>query len=159
MGETTIDRRRLVRGATAVAAGTVLVGAAATPASATDGGHGSLVGGWWVTHRDDPPADPNEGISVVTFAPGGTFVSNDIRPAGGVNNGVWSATGKRFRATFWGTVPLGPPGEPGGSIEVRVRGRLGRSHISGTYSLTIFDPDGAELDHGTGTFEGTRLTA
>lgn len=161
MGQSTIARRQLVRTAAAVAAGGALVGGTGVAAaSASDGGHGhGLLGAWWVTHTDDPPGDPTPGITVVTFAAGGALAASDIRPAGGTGVGAWSATGSRFRASYWASVPLGPPDTPGGSINIRVRGRLHGDSVSGTYAFTVHDPDGAQLQAGTGTFTGSRLTA
>ena len=161
MGHNTIARRQLVRTAAAVAAGGALVGGAGVAsASADDSGHGhGLLGAWWVTHTDDPPGDPTPGITVVTFAAGGALAAGDIRPAGGTGVGAWGATGSRFRASYWASVPLGPPDTPGGSINIRVKGRLHQDSVSGTYAFTVYDPDGAQLQAGTGTFTGSRLTA
>jgi len=162
MSESRIGRRQLVRTAAAVAAGGALVGGTGVAAASADEdhsrGHGVL-GAWWVTHTDDPPADPNTGITVVTFAAGGAFGADDIRPAGGAGAGAWTATGTHFRANYWTTTPLGPPDTPGGSVNIRVRGRVHGDSISGTYAVTVYDPAGAELESGTGTFTGSRLTA
>jgi hypothetical protein len=161
MSESRIGRRQLVRTAAAGAAGGALVGATGVAAaSASDDGNGHrILGAWWVTHTDDPPGDPTPGITVVAFAAGGVLNATDIRPAGSTGTGTWSASGSHFRASYWASVPLGPPDTPGGSINIRVRGRLHGDLVSGTYALTVYDPAGAELQAGTGTFTGTRLTA
>jgi hypothetical protein len=161
MSESRIGRRQLVRTAAAVAAGGALVGGTGVAAaSASDGGNGHrILGAWWVTHTDDPPSDPNPGITVVTFASGGALAAADIRPAGGTGAGAWSAGGSHFRASYWATVPLGPPDTPGGSINIRVKGRLHDNKVSGTYATTVYDPADAVLETGTGTFTGSRLTA
>jgi hypothetical protein len=159
MGKTKIDRRQLVRTAAGVAAGGVLVGGtSATAASASDSSSGGdVLGAWWVEHTNDPPADPEFGISVVSIGAGGIIVSNDIRPAGPVSNGAWAMHDDRFRATFWGSAPLGPDVEPG-SVRIVVRGRLRNGKLVGTFAVTGYDADGEELFSGTGTFSGTRIS-
>ena len=159
MSQHTIGRRQVVRTAAAVAAGGALVGGtgiAAASASGTSGASGVL-GAWWVTHTDNPPGDPTPGISVVSFAEGGAFAATDIRPAGVTGVGAWTATSSnRFRVSYWAAVPL-EPGAPGGSINIRVRGHVNGDSVGGTYAVTIYDPTGAQLQTGTGTFTGSRL--
>jgi hypothetical protein len=161
MKQNRIGRRQLVRTAAAVAAGGALVGGTGVAAaSANEGSSGHrILGAWWVTHTDNPPGDPTPAITVVGFAAGGVLTASDIRPAGGTGTGTWTATGSHFRASYWAAVPLGPPDTPGGSINIRVRGSVHGDRVSGTYAYTLFDPSGAELLAGTGTFTGRRLTA
>jgi hypothetical protein len=155
-GTARIDRRQLVRTAAGVAAGGVLVaGTGVASASASDANSGVL-GAWWVEHKNDPPADPEPGVTVVSIGAGGIIVTNDIRPAGAVSNGVWAMDGDRFMATFWGTAEMGP-GMDAGSAKVRVRGRLRSGKLVGTFTVTGYDASGAEAFSATGTFTGTRL--
>ncbi|MGA8979016.1 MAG: hypothetical protein WB473_07830 [Pedococcus sp.] len=158
MSEARINRREVVRTAAGVAAGGVLVaGAGASSASAsTSHSESGILGAWWVEHTDDPPADPEPGIAVVSFGAGGIIVTNDIRPAGPVSNGVWAMDGDRFKATFWGTTPLGPDVEPG-SVRVMVRGHLRGNKIGGVFTATVFDATGAKAFGAQGTFSGTRI--
>ena len=155
-GAARIDRRQLVRTAAGVAAGGVLVaGTGVASASASDSSSGVL-GGWWIEHTNDPPADPEPGTTVVSIGAGGIIVSNDIRPAGSVSNGVWAMDGDRFKATFWGTTALGPDMPPG-SVRVRVRGHLSGGKLVGTFTVTGYDATGAQIFTATGTFTGTRM--
>jgi hypothetical protein len=161
MSEHGMARRQLVRTAAGVAAGGALAvgtGVASASASDDDGGHG-LVGAWWVEHTNDPPAEPDPGVTVVGFAAGGVVVTTDIRPAGSTSTGAWTMDGNRFRATFWGAAPGAAEGDPGISIEIRVRGRLRDGMISGTFSVTGYAGDGTSVFSATGTFTGTRLKA
>ena len=155
-GAARIDRRQLVRTAAGVAAGGVLVaGTGVASASATDASSGVL-GAWWIEHTNDPPADPEPGITVVSIGAGGIIVSNDIRPAGSVSNGVWSMDGDRFKATFWGSTDVGPNMDTG-SARIRVRGRLRSGKLVGTFAVTGYSATGAQLFSATGTFTGTRI--
>ncbi len=158
MSKARIDRRQLVRTAAGVAAGGVLVaGTGATSAAASESGSGGgVLGAWWVEHTTDPPADPETGITVVSVGAGGIIVTNDIRPAGSSSNGVWAMDGDRFKATFWGSTPLGPDVEPG-SVRVMVRGHLRRAKLVGVFTVTVYDATGAQVFSSTGTFTGTRI--
>ena len=80
MGELTINRRQAVRAAAGVAAGGLLVTSAGVGAASAAGN--GLVGSWLVTTTDDESGD--EGLVVASFVDGGVFISNDVRPAGGV---------------------------------------------------------------------------
>lgn len=162
MSEHGIGRRQLVRSAAGVAAGGALVVGAGTGAASASGngdGHG-LLGAWWVEHTNDPPADPDPGVTVVGFAAGGVLVATDIQPAGGTSTGAWSMDGNRFRATFWGAAPGEAEGDPGISIQIRARGRLREGRLSGTFTVTGYAGDGTTvIFSATGTFTGTRLAA
>ncbi len=164
MSEGRIGRRQLVRGAAGVAAGGALavgtgVGMASASTNDHDTDHG-LLGSWWVTHTNDPPSTPDLGISVVSIAAGGVIISNDIQPAGPLSNGAWAMDGDRFRATFWGSVPGMAPGDPGGTVRIKVRGRLRHDKIMGTFMVTGYGPDGTTvLFTQPGTFTGTRMRA
>lgn len=156
MSGASIDRRQLVRVAAGVAAGGALVaGTGVASASASDAGSGVL-GAWLVEHTNDPPADPEPGTTVVSIGAGGIIVTNDIRPAGSVSNGVWAMDGDRFKASFWGTTDLGP-GMDRGSVKVRVRGGLRGGKLVGTFTVTGSDATGAQIFTATGKFSGTRL--
>jgi hypothetical protein len=64
--------------------------------------------------------------------------------------------GDRFKATFWGTVPLGP-GMDEGSVKIRVRGHLSGGKLVGTFTVTGYDASGKQMFTATGTFTGTRI--
>src|SRR5687767_11070485 len=156
MSEHGIGRRQLVRSAAGVAAGGALaVGTGVGAASAS--GHGDdrhgLLGAWWIEHTNDPPADPDPGVTVVGFAAGGVVVATDIQPAGATSTGAWSMDGNRFRATFWGAAPGEVEGDPGISIRIRARGRLREGRLSGTFTVTGYAGDGTTVVFSaTGTF-------
>jgi hypothetical protein len=42
---------------------------------------------------------------------------------------------------------------------VRLEGRVQRDTISATYNFAVFDPTGAQIQSGTGTFSGQRINA
>jgi hypothetical protein len=163
MSEHGIGRRQLVRSAAGVAAGGALaVGTGVGAASAS--GHGDhthgLHGAWVVEHTNDPPAEPDPGVTVVGFAAGGVVVVTDVQPAGTTSTGAWSMDGNRFRATFWGAAPAGAEGEPDISIRIRARGRLRDGMLSGTFTVTGYAGDLTTVAFSaTGTFTGTRLAA
>jgi hypothetical protein len=165
MSEHGIGRRQLVRGAAGVAAGGALavgtgVGVASAGTNDQDMGRG-LLGSWWVTHTNDPPAAPDTGISVVGIAAGGVIISNDIRPAGAVSNGAWMMSGDRFRATFWGSEPGAAAGDPSLSIRIKVKGQLHDGKIMGTFMVTGYANSQPPMEVFTqpGTFTGTRMSA
>src|SRR5512134_3314668 len=97
MTAVTINRRQAVRAAAGVAAGSVLVaGAGVGSASASSS---DLLGSWLVHHEDE---HGDKGLSVASFIADGVFVSNDIRPAGGVGTGSWEDKGDdKFKLTSW----------------------------------------------------------
>ena len=159
MEEHVMNRRRVLLGAGA--AGAVAIGGvtSASSASASDNGGSSLSGSWVVTRMDDPPGDPTEVTTVVSFAGGGVLISHDIAPAGPPGTGTWARrSGGGFKGTFW-TGQAGGPGGPGVSVRVRVRGSVHHGKISGTYAYSVFDPTGAEVVSGPGTFSGRRIDA
>jgi hypothetical protein len=159
MGAPTIGRRDVLRGAGVAAAGAAVGGLGlASPALASeDKGHG-LLGSWMITRQDT--GDPTKVMAVVSFAAGNVIVVHDIQPAGPPFSGTWASRGERFRATFWsGQAGMGPD-SPGPSIRVRITdGHVERGAISGTYTVAVFDPTGAESPGGTGSFTGKPITA
>jgi hypothetical protein len=161
MGSREINRRQVVRAAAGVAAGGALLGGAGVaPALAserhTDRG---LLGSWLLEHRDDPPAPPSPGMGVVSFAPGGAIIENDISPEAGLRSGSWAMTGRStFKATLWSAAPT-EVAVSGATVRVRVEGRLRDDSLAGTAAITGFAPDGSEMFSGTGTFTATRLRA
>ena len=164
MGEQSLGRRQVLRGAGVVAAGGAAVTAVtglglASPAMASDdGGSGGLAGSWMVTRQDD--GDPTEVQAVFSFAGGGVFVEHDIQPAGPPFTGTWArGSGGRFRATIWSGFPGEGPGSPGVAVRVRLVGRLEHRTISGTYTATVFDPTGAPVESNTGRFSGHPISA
>jgi len=114
-----------------------------------------------ITHQDDPPGEPTPIRGVASFAEGGVLINHDILPAGPPGTGTWARQGSdRFKGTFWTGFPGdGGPGTPGGTLQVRIRGRVRKDKISGTYRFTVFDPAGAQVQSGTGTFNGERIEA
>jgi len=157
MVEHVVNRRGMLSGA-GVAAGAAALGgiALATPAAA-DGDR--LLGGWLITHRDNPPAPANEAQAVVTFASGGAFQVIDIDPVGTPGAGSWSGSASSFHATFWAGEP-GDNGSPAVVIRVKPRGKVDGDRVSGTYSLTIWDAKThKQVGTGTGKFWGSRIDA
>lgn len=162
MAEQALGRRQLIRGAGAAAGGlavTGLGGAMAAPAAAKDDDdhHDSAIAGSWLAsvHGDDG----SELMSVGSFAHGGVAITHDISPAGPPFTGSWEPRGEnRFRATLWGGFP-GPqgPGSVGPTARLRLRGRLRDDELSGTFRFVVFDPNGAVVERGSGTFEATRI--
>jgi hypothetical protein len=164
MGEQSLGRRQVLRGAGVVAAGGAAVTAVsglglASPAIASDDGGGGLTGSWMVTRQDD--GDPTRVRAVFSFAGGGVFVEHDILPAGPPFTGTWARRdGGRFRATIWSGFPgEGGPGSPGVAVRVRLVGRLEHRTISGTYTATVFDSTGTPLESNTGKFSGQPISA
>lgn len=161
MDEQTLGRRQMLRRAGVVAAGGAAVAGLgfASPAMANEEDGGGLAGSWLVTRQDD--GDPTKVQAVFSFAGGGVFVEHDILPAGPPFTGTWARrAGGRFRATIWSGFPgEGGPGSPGVTVRVRLTGRLEHRTISGTYTVAIFDPTGAQIGSATGTFSGRPITA
>jgi hypothetical protein len=168
MSELTIDRRQAVRAAAGVAAGSVLVAGAGVGSATANGRHDSrdnrhdhdsdFYGSWLVTHRNNAPAPPEVGKSIISLAAGGVLVSNDIDPVGGVASGTWDSRGhNRLVATFWGGFPAEGK-DPAGTYRVQVSGRRQGSTMSGTFVLTIY-PKGRKSQTITGTFTGTKIPA
>ena len=156
MVEHGVDRRGMLRGA-GVAAGAATLGGVvlAAPAEASSGG---LLGGWLITHRDNPPA-PDETQGVVTFAAGGAFQAIDIDPLGTPGAGSWSGSASSFHVTFWAGEP-GDNGSPAVVIRVKPHGKVDGDRVSGTYSLTIWDAKThKQVGTGTGKFWGSRIDA
>jgi hypothetical protein len=161
MDEPTMNRRGVLRGAGAVSAVALAGVAGASPALAAEKGERGVTGSWLITRRDDPPGEPTRVRGVVSFAEGSVLISHDISPAGPPGTGTWVRQGGgRFKGTFWTGFPGdGGPGSPGPTLRVKIRGRVSKDMISGTYRFTLFAPTGAEIDSGTGTFSGERLEA
>jgi hypothetical protein len=161
MTEQVIDRRHLLRGA-GVAAGGAAVGAVAfaAPASAQDNGEHGLSGSWLITRQDD--GTPGTITAVLSLAGGNVVVEHDINPAGPPFTGTWArGEGQGFRATFWSGQAGEGPGQPGPTLQVRVRGQVRRGNLTATYTFTAFDPvTGAPLQTGTGkVLSGHRIEA
>lgn len=157
MVEHVVDRRGMLRGA-GVAAGAATLGGVvlAAPADAASSG---LLGGWLITHRDNPPAPTDETQAVVTFAAGGVFQVIDIDPVGTPGAGSWSGSASSFHVTFWAGEP-GDNGSPALVIRVRPRGKVDGDRISGTYSLTLWDAKThKQVGTGSGKFWGSRIDA
>jgi hypothetical protein len=157
----TVDRRMLLRGAGVAGATLAGVTATAGAASAHGGDHGQsgVVGSWLITHVDDPPSSET-GHAVVSLAPGGVLTEVEINPVAAPGAGAWSGYGDRFKATFW----TGDPGDPKHKqpavvVKVDVRGKVRGDKVAGTYSVTIYDTKGKQVDTGSGKFYGDRVTA
>ena len=157
MSELTINRRQAVRTAAGVAAGSVLVAGAGVGAAAAHDGKGA-VGSWLVTHRNNKPAPPEVGKTVVSIIAGGVIISNDIDPWGPMGSGSWaSRSGDRFVATFWSGFPASGK-DPAGTARIQVSGRVSGDKVSGTFKVTVYPKKGKQQTV-TGTFTGTRLAA
>ncbi len=99
--------------------------------------------------------------TVVSFAAGRVLISQDISPADSPFTGTWARRGDGgFQGTMWVGQP-GPagPGKPGLTVRVRIRGSVRRDTLSGTYQFSVFDPSGAVVIHGTGSFTGHPIEA
>jgi hypothetical protein len=152
MSEITINRRQAVRAAAGVAAGGLLVTGAGVGAASANGSSNGLVGSWLVHHEDE---HGEKGIGVASLIDGGVFVTNDVRPAGGVGTGSWEEKGDdKFKATSW----VGYPGDDT-SAKIEVWGKLKDDKVSGHFEVTVYDSDGNETDTVKGTFEGEPLDA
>ncbi|WP_374970733.1 hypothetical protein [Terrabacter sp. BE26] len=157
MDEHVLNRRRVLLGTGAVAIG----GVAGASSAAASGTGDSKVGGSWVISRKDDGAGAVRTTTVVSLAAGGVLISQDISPADAVLLGTWAHRGDSgFEGTMWTGQP-GPagPGKPGVTVRVRVRGTVSGDRVRGTYSFTAFDPSGAVLMRGTGSFTGRPIEA
>ena len=159
MAEDSVGRRNVLRGAGIAAGGVALTGVALTsPASAGEHqGHRGLSGSWQVNVHND---DGDESISILSFAAGDVCVVHDISPAGPPFTGTWRA-GRHgsFRATVLTGFPGEGPGAAGPVIELKLRGAVHHHELSGTFTFRVTDPDGNEIDSGSGTFDGRRIEA
>jgi hypothetical protein len=157
MGDKTIDRRRMLRGA-GVAAGGVAIASVGLGSPALANGKGRVTGSWMITHQDE--LDPTPVRAVISFAAGGVFISHDISPAGPPFTGSWERQdGGRLRATFWSGFPGEGPGSLGPTVRISASARVTRGTISGSFTVTAFAPTGEELESFDGTFSGTRIEA
>jgi hypothetical protein len=157
MTDEKLGRRRVLLGVGAATGGLAVSGLAmAEPAGAAEGSQ--LFGSYLVTRRDDPPADPNEALFVVSLAGGGVFISNDIVPAGLLGTGTWKrVAGGGFAGTFWAGESAGGP-SGAFTVRVRARGHVDHNRIHGTYRFTVFDSTGLHKQaEGSGTFKGSRI--
>ena len=159
MNEDTQGRRSVLSNAGLAAGGVVLGGVAlAQPASATeDHDHNNVAGSWRVDVHND---NGDETDSIVSFAGGGVGVVQDISPAGPPVTGSWRM-GRygAFKATVLTGTAGGGPGSPGVVIELKLRGSVRHGRVTGSFTFVVTDPDGNELDTGSGTFEGVRVEA
>ena len=160
MTERTMRRRQVMLGAGVVAGGVAAAGlASATPAMADEADHGNVTGSWLITRQDT--GNPMKVVGVASFAAGGVFIAHDINPAGPPGTGTWAPLGgNRFRNTFWTGVPgEGGPGTAGSTVRVRAESRVHGNTISSTYTFTVFDPSGKQIQSGSGTLTGHRINA
>jgi hypothetical protein len=132
--------------------------AGAVPAAAT-GGHDSGLAGSWLVNVTSETGD--QIVSVGSFAIGGVAITHDIQPAGPPFTGTWAErSGNRFRATLWSGFPGDEgPGSLGPTARLRLVGKTHHNRISGTFTFTLFAPDGTELNAVAGTFSGRRIEA
>lgn len=160
MGERTIGRREVLRGAgVAVTGAAAMAGGVAMAAPAAASEHADLSGSWMIMRLDAGTTQWVQGV--VSFAAGDVLITHDINPAGPPFTGTWERLrGGHFRGTMWtGTSGQGP-NTPGPTIRVRLMGEVEMDHISGTYTFTVLDPmTGAVLQSGTGKFHGRPITA
>ena len=159
MTEDSVGRRNMLRGAGIAAGGVALSGVAlASPASAGERhGHREISGSWRVNVHG---ANGDETDSIISFAAGDVCVVHDISPAGPPFTGTWrSGRDDSFRATvLTGTAGEGP-GSPGVVIELHLRGAVRHHKIRGSFTYTVTDASGHQVDSGSGTFEGERIEA
>lgn len=161
MDEHVLNRRRVLLGTGAAAMGGVAVAASAASASADGNSDSGPSGSWVISRKDDPPGDTMTVTTVVSFAAGGVLISQDISPAAAPFTGTWARRGDSgFQGTMWVGQP-GPagPDKPGLTVRVRVRGSVRKDKLSGTYQFSVFDPSGAVVADGTGSFTGHPIEA
>jgi hypothetical protein len=159
MGEDSVGRRNVLRGAGVAAGGVALSGVAlASPASAGEShGDGRLSGSWRVNVHND---DGDESVSVISFAAGQVCVVHDISPAGPPFTGTWrSSRHGSFRATVLTGFAGDGPNAPGPVIELKLMGKVRHGQLSGSFTFRVTDPAGNEVDSGSGTFDGERIEA
>ena len=85
---------------------------------------------------------------------------HDISPAGPPFTGTWRLAGHgSFRATVLTGLPGDGPGAAGPVIELKLFGALRHGQLSGSFTFTVTDPAGNEVDTGSGTFDGERVDA
>lgn len=159
MSEHAMDRRDVLRGATVLAGGAAAAGVGlAQPASADDteaARRHSIVGNWMVRRTN---ADGSVTRTVASFAAGGVHLTNDISPTGPLYTGTWRQEGDATRAVLWAGFPGETPGSPGPTVQVKVRGRVRDDRIDGTFTFTLFAPDGdTVLQRGSGSYRGFRI--
>lgn len=159
MADSVVDRRMLLRGA-GVAGATAIGGTAlASPARADS--DNDVTGAWVIVHRDDPPAEPSQGTSVIAFAEGGVFITQDIAPYAPGGVGAWSRErGDRVKVNFWTGSPAGH-GSPAIALNIKAQGKVERGTVSGTYTVTVHSAKNLRkvLGRGKGKFKGHRLEA
>lgn len=116
------------------------------------------MGSWLVDVRND---DGSTLVSVGSFAAGGVAIVHDISPAGPPFTGSWEMRDHdAWRATVWSGFPgEGGPGTAGGTVRLRLRGTVDKHRVRGSFVSTLFDPEGTELEEGSGTFRGRRIEA
>jgi hypothetical protein len=159
MGAQRVGRRQVLRGAGAAAGGLAVVGlGAAVPASAADEAAGDISGSWLA---DVHNADGSTVVGVLSFAGGGVALVHDISPAGPPWTGTWERRGDAgLRATLWTGFPgEGGPGTVGGTARLRLRARLDDGRLVGTFTFAVFDPTGAQVQAGSGTFRARPIEA
>ena len=159
MTEDSVGRRHLLRGAGVAAGGVALSGVAlASPASAGQFHGDQEVSGSWRVNVHNNNGD--ESVSILSFADGDVCIVHDISPAGPPFTGTWRpGRDGSFRATvLTGTQGEGP-NSPGVVIELKLRGRARHDEIRGSFTFTVTDASGNEVDSGSGTFDGTPVEA
>jgi hypothetical protein len=133
-------------------------GAILAPPASAHGSHDgqSLSGSWRVNVHND---DGSESVSILSFAAGQVCIVHDISPAGPPFTGSWR-TGRHdsFRATVLTGFPGEGPDAPGPVIELKLFGAERHGQLSGSFTFRVTDPAGNELDTGSGTFDGERIT-
>lgn len=158
MAEDSVGRRGLLRGAGLAAGGLTLGGVAvAAPASAGGpSGGGQLSGSWRVNVHND---DGDESVSVISFAAGQVCIVHDISPAGPPFTGTWRWRHGSFRATVLTGFAGQGPDSPGPIIELKLSGGVRHGQLRGSFTFSVTDPAGQEVDTGSGTFDGERIEA
>lgn len=159
MADRVVDRRMLLRGAGV--AGATAIGGTALASSARADSDNDVTGSWVITHRDDPPAEPETGTSVIAFAEGGVFITQDFAPVAPGGVGAWSREkGDRVKVNFWTGFPK-EGGSPAVALNIKARGKVDHDSISGTYTFTVHPAKNLRkvLQRGKGKFKGHRLEA
>lgn len=149
MSTTYLDRRQLLKG---LGIGALAAGATATLSPVTalaEGDPHSPLGAWSITVR--PQGQPSR-PAVVGFAEGGSFITVDSLGPGAVGAGVWNQRGGKGFAFKFTVFDF----SQGTAVPVVVAGNgtVTGNLIQGSFSATVLGTPA-----GTGTFDGTRMTA
>jgi hypothetical protein len=166
MSEASVSRRSLLRGAgiagvagLAVAAPMAALAPGVAQASREREGADALVGTWrgTVTTQGQPSFE-----ALTTFVPGGTLVASasiDLTPpnVSSPSYGVWARGEDSHYSVRFLFFTFDAKNNPAGTGEVKAALTLDDDDLTGSFTLTIFDPTGAVVFTTPGTISATRV--